>query len=114
MNKLNNAVAWLALLLNMVDARGIIGLLARAVFWICAWDIVVNAVTQAIGAHQYIFAVIELGAFPATYLLYPFLQPTVGNAWPWAGGHTLIPVLVLSLIAYPISTLVGGLKPVDR
>lgn len=65
-------------------------------------------------AKQYLLAVIELGGFPATYLLYPFLQPHAGNAWPWPEGHTLIPVLIVSVIAYPVSTFIGRLEPIDR
>jgi hypothetical protein len=97
----------------MTVTRGIVGLLARAVFWLCIGDIVVNAVSQAISAHQYVLAFFELGFFPATYLLYPFLQPDTGNAWPWAEGHTLIPILIVGVLAYPISTLIGGLEPIE-
>jgi len=86
---------------------------ARGVFWLCVWDIVVNAITQAVSAKQYVLAAFELIGFPATYLLYPFLQPHGGNAWPWAEGHTLIPVLVGGVIAYPVSTLIGRLAPVE-
>ena len=90
-----------------------IGLLARLVFWFCVWDIVLNAVTQAISAKDYVLAFFEVVAFPLTYMLYPLLQPASGNAWPWGDGHTLIPVLIVGLLAYPVSTLVGRLEPVD-
>jgi hypothetical protein len=85
----------------------------RGLFWVCVLDIVGNAVAQTISAHEYVLAFFAAGFFPATYLLYPFLQPATGDAWPWAAGHTLIPVLVLSVIAYPVSTIVGGLRPVE-
>lgn len=98
----------------MATLRLSAGLLARGVFWLCVWGIVLNAVTQAISARDYLFAFFELVAFPLTYFLYPFLQPTAGNAWPWADGHTLIPVLIVGVLAYPVSTVVGGLEPVDR
>lgn len=97
----------------MDSARIIIGLLARAVFWAGFLLIVGNAVLQAIADDQWVLAFFEVAAFPLTFLLYPFLQPEFGNAWPWTDGHTLIPVLVTALVAYPISTLVGGLDPVD-
>lgn len=98
----------------MDDTRTLIGYLARGLFWLCVLDIVVNAATQAFSTKQYVLAVFELVGFPATYLLYPFLQPHGGHAWPWAGGHTLIPVLVVGVIAYPVSTFIGRLAPVDR
>jgi hypothetical protein len=93
--------------------RTIVGLLARALVWLCIWDIVVNAVVQAISAHQYVLALFEVGFFPATYFLYPFLQPSTGNAWPWTEGHTLIPILIVGVLAYPISTFIGGLEPIE-
>lgn len=98
----------------MDAVRVSIGLLARGVFWVGVWLIVGNALAQAITDHQYVLAFFELAGFPLTFLLYPFLQPALGNAWPWADGHTLIPVLVAAVVAYPISTFVGGLEPVDR
>lgn len=98
----------------MDGVRVMVGLLARGLFWLCVWDIVLNAVTQAISAHQYVLAFVEVAGFPLTYFLYPFLQPAFGNAWPWAEGSTLIPVLIVGAIAYPVSTVFGGLKPVDR
>jgi hypothetical protein len=98
-----------------VDAvRVSIGLLARGVFWACVWLVVGNALAQAVRDEQYVLASFELAGFPLTFLLYPFLQPAVGNAWPWADGHTLILVLVAAVVAYPISTFVGGPEPVAR
>lgn len=97
----------------MVTVRSWLGLIARCVFWLCVTDIVLNAITQAISAKEYFVAFVEVVAFPLTYFLYPFLQPGSGNAWPWADGHTLIPVLIVGTLAYPVSTFVGGLRPVD-
>jgi hypothetical protein len=97
----------------MDTARSIMGVIARALFWLCVLDIVANAVTQAVSSKQCVLGVFEVVGFPATYVLYPFLQPPAGNAWPWADGHTLIPVLVLGVIAYPVSTLIGRMDPVQ-
>ena len=83
-------------------------------FWLCVLNIVGNGITQAISDKQYGLAFFEAAGFPLTYLLYPFLQPDAGNARPWADGHTLIPVLIAGVLAYPISTIIGGLEPVDR
>lgn len=82
-------------------------------FWLCVLDIAANAVTQAVSSKEYVLTVFEVVGFPATYVLYPFLQPHAGNAWPWTDGHTLIPVLVLGVIAYPVSTLIGRMDPVQ-
>ena len=37
----------------MDGARALVGMFARGVFWLCVWDIVVNAITQAVSAKQY-------------------------------------------------------------
>jgi hypothetical protein len=98
----------------MARTRSIIGLVARGLFWLCALVIAANAVTQSISTKDYALAVLEVVGFPATYVLYPFLQPSSGHAWPWDAGHTLIPVLIVGVIAYPVSTVIGGLRAIKR
>jgi len=95
-------------------ARLGIGLLARATFWLCLWFIVGNAAVQAVKNDDWLLAILEVSFFPATFVIYPFAAHADAMAWPLAEGTTLIPFLAAALIAYPISTLVGGLEPVDR
>lgn len=91
-----------------------VGLVARIVFWICVWFIVGNAIAQAIADTSWVLAFVELALFPLTFLIYPFVAAPFALAWPFADGTNLVPFLVAALIAYPISTVVGGLDPVDR
>ena len=98
----------------MAAARLTVGLLPRALFWHYVVGSVGNAITKASRAKQYALAFFEAAGFPVTYLLYPLLQADSGNAWLWADGHTLIPVLVAGVLAYPVSTIIGGVEPVDR
>lgn len=94
--------------------RAGVGLVARFVFWICVWFIVGNAVAQAITDGSWVLAFLELALFPLTFLVYPFVADPFALAWPFADGTNLVPFLVAALIAYPISTVIGGLDPVDR
>lgn len=87
-----------------------IGLTARGVFWLCLWFIVANAVAQAIADGQWVIALFAAGLIPLTFVAYPFIGP---GAWPFTTSGALFVALGAALIAYPISTLVGGLDPVD-
>ncbi len=94
-------------------ARVVIGLGARGVFWACLLFIVGNAVAQAIRDGEWLLALIELAALPLTFLIYPFAATDGAMAWPLADGTSMIPFLGAAAIAYPISTFVGGLDPVE-
>lgn len=90
-----------------------VGLLARGVFWLCFVFILGNAVFQAIDDAAILTAIIELVFFPLTVILYPFAAHAHAMAWPFADGTSLIPALVVMVVAYPVSTFVGGLPPVE-
>lgn len=94
--------------------RFVIGIAARGVFWVCFWFILLNAVVQTVKDGQYFLAFIELAVFPLTVFVYPFVADAGALAWPLEAGTSLIPALITMLIAYPVSTFVGGLPPVDR
>ncbi len=94
-------------------ARVVVGLGARGVFWACLWFIVGNAVVQAVRGGEWLLALLELAVLPLTFLVYPFVATEGAMAWPLADGTSLIPFLVAALIAYPVSTLIGGLDPID-
>lgn len=91
-----------------------IGLIARGVFWLCLLFILGNAVAQAVRESAYVLGFFELSAFPITVLLYPFVHHPDAYAWPFAAGSSLVPAFVAMMVAYPVSTIVGGLAPVDR
>ena len=91
-----------------------VGGIARLVTWACILLIVGNAVAQSISDGNWVWAFLEAALLPLTFFLHPFLAPEGTMAWPLADGTSLIPFLVAALIAYPISTLVGGFAPIDR
>lgn len=96
----------------MTGLRIIIGLGARMVFWVMVWLIVGNAVAQAIADGAIFAAVLAVLLLPFTVFLYPFFAPDEASAWPLADGSSLVVFLVAAAIAYPISTLVGGMDSV--
>ncbi len=103
----------LAELTALKRARLTIGVVARGVFWLCLLFILGNAVLQALADGQVVVAVLELAFFPIAVLVYPFAAAPDALAWPLAEGTSLIPALVAMLVAYPVSTFVGGLPPVE-
>ena len=90
-----------------------VGVIARIAFWVIVLFIVGNAVVQAATDDQWVLAFIEASFFPATFLIYPFAAAPDATARPFAEGTTFIPFLVTALIAYPVSTFVGGFDPID-
>lgn len=89
-----------------------IGVIARLVMWACVLFIVGNAVVWAWEAGNPLLAVVGAALFPLTFLIYPFIAEAGANAWPLADGTSFIPFLVIAVVAYPISTFVGGLRTV--
>ncbi len=89
-----------------------IGGVARLLTYACLFCIVGNAVVQSALNDQWLLALVEMGAVPLTFFIYPFVAPADALAWPFADGTSLIPVLVTALIAYPISTFVGEFDPI--
>lgn len=84
--------------------RLLIGLVARALFWVGLGVIVIDAVVELWNRGDGALAVAAAIFFPVTFIV-----------WPWtheAFGYPLWIVLVAAVIAYPISTFVGGLEPV--
>ena len=80
--------------------------------WACLWFIVANAIAQAIHESQWVLAVFELAIFPATFFIYPWVADADASAWPLGDASLFIPAFIVAVIAYPISTFVGGLDPV--
>lgn len=99
--------------LLLTAARLLVGIAARVIFFACLLFIVGNAVYGSVRANDYLSALAELAFFPVTFLLHPFMASPNAVAWPFEAGTSFIPALVVALIAYPVSTLIGGLKPVD-
>jgi len=97
----------------METLRFAVGGIARIVVYACMVFIVGNAVYGSIQAHDWFSAIVEAGAFPATFVLHPFLASAHAVAWPFADGTSFIPALVGAFVAYPVSTFVGGFAPID-
>jgi hypothetical protein len=92
--------------------RFIIGLIARGVMWACVIFIVGNAVVWTWNESAGLVAIAEAILFPLTFFIYPFVAEADATAWPLEDGTSFIPFLIVAVIAYPISTLVGGLRTV--
>lgn len=90
-----------------------IGLVARGGFWVCFLFILGNAVAQSIHEKAYGVTFIELAAFPLTVLIYPFAHHPGAQAWPFMDGTSFVAAFVAMVIAYPVSTFIGGLAPVE-
>ena len=95
----------------MMGIRIFVGIVARLVFWVMVILIVGNAVAHLVSEGSIIGAFFAVVLLPLTVLIYPFVSPEGASAWPMAGGSSLIPLLVVAVIAYPISTFIGGLDP---
>lgn len=89
-----------------------IGLIARAVMWACVLFIVGNAAAQAVTDGRVPLAIAEVILFPITFFVYPFAGDAGAQAWPLAEGTSFIPFLIAGCVAYPISTIVGGMDTV--
>jgi hypothetical protein len=84
--------------------RLFIGVIARLIVWACVAVIVGDAVVTMWDRANYVLMVAALCFFPATVFI-----------WPWthsAFGVSLIFFYVIGAVAYPISTVIGGLDPI--
>ena len=82
-------------------SRALFGLAARGLFWILALYIVGTSVLFSWAHGEIGMCVLKLAFFPLTYFFSP-----------WAHGQ--VGVLVVSVVAYIISTTIGGMRPIDR
>lgn len=89
--------------------RTLIGLSARLVFWVCVVLIVVDAVSELWRREDFALAVAAAILFPITVFVWP-LAELEGDIV----GLTLWWLLVVAIVAYPVSTFIGGLSPIDR
>ena len=81
-------------------ARALIGLCARAVFWLCLLWIVGTSVSYSWRSGDVVSVKLKVVFFPLTY----FLSPWYTGLWG---------VFLVSIVAYWVSTLIGGLRPVE-
>lgn len=93
--------------------RIIIGGIARLVFFACAAIIVGNAVVNCFQDGNVGMGIAAIVALPITFFVYPFVVPESHTLWPFGDDVSMVAILVVALIAYPISTFVGGHDPVD-
>lgn len=82
--------------------KTVVHVLAGVVWYVGAAVIVLNAIAQAVRDDQWGLAVLEVVALPLTYFIYPFAAGDHSLAWPLAEGSSLVPVFLLSLVAFPI------------
>lgn len=78
----------------------VVGLLGRAVFWVTLGIILWNAGLGSLQAGDAGMAIVKVVFFPLTYFIYP-----------WTAGLGVL--LVVGLLGYATSTLIGGMRPVD-
>src|SRR4051812_22562236 len=85
-----------------------IGVVSRIIVYVCFGLLIGDAVVTEWRHQNYVLSVLALIFFPATIFLWPLthLGDTVFGVKLWL-------LFVISLVAYPISTLVGGLSPID-
>ena len=93
----------------MDSARVGIGLIARLVFWAMVLLIVGNAAVYIWNEGDQFMALISVVIFPLTVFLWPFVSPDAASAWPLDQSSGLIYFFLVAVIAYPISTFIGGL-----
>jgi TctA family transporter len=89
--------------------RFLIGLVARAAFWAAVVVIVGDAVIELWNDDNKVLAIASIVLFPITIFVWP-----LSNLDHAAFGYDLWLFLAVAVIAYPISTFVGGLSPIDR
>ena len=90
-----------------------IGIPARLVFWSCFLIIVGNAVVNYWSAGDAGLAVAAVVLAPFTYFIYPFAADSAHQLWPFGDSVSLVVVLIVGAVAYPVSTIAGGLDPVE-
>lgn len=90
--------------------RIVVGLIARGVMWASVIFIVGNAVAQSVHDGAILLAIIMAAFFPLTFFIWPFVAEAGAQAWPLADGTSFIPFLITAIVAYPVSTLIGGMR----
>jgi hypothetical protein len=90
----------------MEIGRGLIGVCARLMMWACIVVIVGDAATTLWQRGEHGLAFFSVVLFPATTFIWPWIHDAFGLPL-WIAG-------IVALAAYPISTFVGGLPPVER
>lgn len=89
-----------ALHVSLRSRRSVVGLFARGVFWLSLLWILGDSAFSSWRDGNVGMIVAKLVFFPVTYVV-----------WPWLSG--LWWLFVVSIVAYAVSTFVGGLEPVD-
>jgi hypothetical protein len=96
----------------MNDLGLVIGVGARLVFWVMIALIVGNAAIYLASEGAWLFAILSVAFLPFTAFIWPFSSPEAAYAWPLDNSSGLIYFFIAAAIAYPISTLIGGLPRV--
>lgn len=80
----------------------------QAVFYVCGFFIVANAIAYAISEDQWLVAVLELVFLPFTAALWPPLAPDDALAWPFTDPGTLFYAWVLGIAAFALSWVIDA------
>jgi hypothetical protein len=88
--------------------RLVIGIVARLAVYACFALILGDAFFELWRDHHVVLAVLALIFFPATIFIWPIthLGDTVFGLKLWL-------VFVTALVAYPVSTFIGGMRPIE-
>jgi len=94
------------------EGRVMVGLVARVIFWFAIFLIVGNAAVYLWSMGAWFFSLLSVALLPFTTFLWPIFAPEAASAWPLGGRSGLWLFFLTAAIAYPISTIVGGLRNV--
>jgi hypothetical protein len=86
-----------------------IGVLARLAFWAAVVMIVVDATTTLFDRSEGALGVAAVVLFPITIIVWP-----VKHHEYTVIGFAMWQLLLIAVIAYPISTIIGRLPSIDR
>lgn len=87
--------------------RVLIGVVSRLLVYICFALIIGDAVVELWRDQNYVLSILAAIFFPVTIFLWPLTHLT-----DTVFGFELWLVFVVSLVSYPISTLIGGMAPI--
>ena len=96
----------------MSEGRVFIGLVARGVFWVAILLLVGNAAVFLWSEGNWFFSIVSVVMLPFTTFLWPIFAPEAASAWPFEARSGLWILFAVAVVAYPISTFVGGLQRV--
>lgn len=74
--------------------------------------IVGNAAVYLWNDRAVLYSILSVALFPLTLFLWAWFSPEAASAWSFDDSVYLIYLFLICLVSYPISTIVGGRRPV--